>query len=450
MTEPMPPFASPQPSAAAAPDAAPELRLPHHGDADSRPSEANGAVLTKTSLHTASAGAPGDGPDEGRWGNKRILWLLAVGTLIVSLVWHAPNEVRYVFERAGELFLTLVLAMTGTYLMRPSVNALMRLPFLRQRRNGRMLATIVVFIGAILLLWLFFLLGLKPIGRDVRELWSNFMPADPADRALKMQAWKDSLRSALTPFAGLLPFKLEEMDAALAAYTQQGAHWVAGKLTHSFSPGFIVELILIPVLVFYFLTDSHALRAEARLLAPREWRPQGSRMLSNLDRVLDGYIRGQLIMCLIAWVFVTLLLLVLHVPYAFTLGMVAGLTRAVPVIGPLLGGVPLILITLLKTGSTQIALTLLIAFTLMHFLESKVLLPKIVGHEVDLHPVTVILSLLVGMEFFGFMGVFLAVPIAALLKILLTEMHEKRAQAAARHGDAATLRDVREANALTH
>jgi predicted PurR-regulated permease PerM len=63
----------------------------------------------------------------------------------------------------------------------------------------------------------------------------------------------------------------------------------------------------------------------------------------------------------------------------------------------------------------------------MHFLESKVLLPKIIGHEVDLHPVSVIVALLLGMEFFGFLGVFLAVPAAAIAKTLLSEWHDARA-----------------------
>lgn len=389
--------------------------------------------------------------DESRWGNKRILWLLALGTLIVSLIWNAPGEVHYVAEHAGELMLTLVLAMAGTYLLRPCVRALLRLPFFGTHRSGRMWATIVVFIGALLLLWVFFLLGLKPIGQDVRELWGKFMPSDPAARQLAMDGWKDSLRTALTPYKDVLPFTLDDkMDAALAGYALAGARLAGSRLSHSFSPGFVVELILIPVLVFYFLTDGKAIRAEARLLAPREWHARGGRLLGDLDRVLDGYIRGQVFMCIIAWVFVTLMLLLLHVPYALPLGILAGLTRAVPVVGPILGGVPLIAVALLTTGSMQTTVTLLIAFTLMHFLESKVLLPKIVGHEVDLHPVSVIISLLIGLEFFGFLGVFLSVPIAALLKILLTEMHENRAMAAASTGDQETLSDVHEAQALTH
>jgi len=164
--------------------------------------------------------------------------------------------------------------------------------------------------------------------------------------------------------------------------------------------------------------------------------------------VLDGYIRGQVIMCLIAWVFVTLMLLALGVPYAFSLGLIAGLTRAVPVIGPLLGGIPLVAVALVTTQSVRLTLILLLGFTIMHFVESKVLLPKIVGHEVDLHPVSVILALLVGMEFFGFLGVFLAVPIAAVLKIVLTEYHASREEQATKTRDVAVLRDLAEAAPL--
>jgi predicted PurR-regulated permease PerM len=141
----------------------------------------------------------------------------------------------------------------------------------------------------------------------------------------------------------------------------------------------------------------------------------------DLDRVLDGYIRGQVIMCLIAWVLVTIGLVVLGVPHPFALGLLAGLTRAVPIIGPLLGAIPIALVCLLFTQSLETTGILLALFTAMHFLESKVLLPRIIGHEVDLHPVSVILALLLGMELFGFVGVVLAVPFAALVKILLIE-----------------------------
>ncbi len=385
---------------------------------------------------------------EATWSNRRILWLLAIGTLIVTLIWHAPQEIRYVSEHIRELFITVVLSMVGAYLLRPAVKALLRQPWLGRQRSGRVWATILVFVGCGLAIWLFVLLGLKPVVADVREIWASFVPSNPEERARVLEQWKASLQAALLPYRAILPVDLDDLERAVPGWLGRGAGAMGERLSKSFSPGFLVELILVPVLIFYFLTDGPAIRAEARLLAPLEWRARGARMLGDFDRVLDGYIRGQVWMCLIAWILVTVGLLVLGVPYAFTLGMVAGLTRAIPVVGPLLGGIPLVLVCLITTKSMQITSALLIAFTLMHFLESKVLLPKIIGHEVDLHPVSVIISLLIGMEFFGFMGVFLAVPIAAVLKIFLTEYHESRLNQARLRHDEASAQDAIRAQTL--
>ena len=386
--------------------------------------------------------------DAESWSNRRIFWLLAVGTLIVSLIWHAPQEIRYISEHIRELFITVVLSMTGAYLLRPAVRTLLRQPWLNRQRSGRMWATILVFVGCGLVIWLFVLLGLKPVVADVREMWSSFVPSNPEERARVLETWKASLQAALEPYRAILPISLADIERETPGWLGRGAGALGERLSKSFSPGFLVELILVPVLIFYFLTDGPAIRAEARLLAPLEWRARGARMMADFDRVLDGYIRGQVWMCIIAWILVTLGLLVLGVPYAFTLGMVAGLTRAVPVIGPLLGGIPLVVVCLITTQSMEKTSALLIGFTLMHFLESKVLLPKIIGHEVDLHPVSVIISLLIGMEFFGFLGVFLAVPIAAVLKIFLTEYHEARLQKARARGDEATAQAAIQAQTL--
>jgi predicted PurR-regulated permease PerM len=240
--------------------------------------------------------------------------------------------------------------------------------------------------------------------------------------------WNASISQALAPYRSMLPPEATgDLETAIPnaflTVKQRALAWFLRSFSHL---GFIVELILVPVLVFYFLADGAAVRNELKLLCPLPWRSRVARIASDLDRVLDGYIRGQVIMCLIAWVLVTAGLLALGVPHPFALGLLAGLTRAVPIIGPLLGALPIALVCLLGTKSLETTGAVLMGFTAMHFLESKVLLPKIIGHEVDLHPVSVILALLLGMEFFGFIGVFLAVPVAALGKILLAEWHQPR------------------------
>jgi predicted PurR-regulated permease PerM len=372
-------------------------------------------------------------PTHSEWSNRRILVLAALVTLVVSVIWRAPEEATYLSEHAGEILLTFVIAMGLTYLLRPAVDSLQKFKFFsgstpRGRLRGRGWATIFLFLCIGLAIYLFFLIGLRPITRDAQMMWNQMVPEDPDARRRFFEDLRNSVQTAIDShlsWAG--PEFSQWIKKQVTDSINSGGEWAKTKVSQVFhSAGFLVELLLIPVLVFYFLCDGPAIRAEAKLLLPQEWRPRMARMANNLDHVFDGYIRGQVLMCLIAWILVTVMLLALGVKYAFILGIIAGLTRAVPIIGPLLGAIPLVVVCFVTTKSVPTTLLLLTGFTLMHFLESKVLLPRVVGHEVDLHPVTVIIALLIGMEFFGFLGVFLAVPIAAVFKIALAEWHEAR------------------------
>ena len=363
-----------------------------------------------------------------QWDEKRWLTFIALATLVVSVVWRLPEELRYFAQRGGELLVALTLALSLFYILRPVV------AFLEVRlKNGKGARTIATLLSFVLLIgvgYVFFLVGFKPLQRDIKELLTRFLARTPEERLALMAQWKTALQAALAPYRGFVPDNIADDPAAFLT-AQAGplwariGEWLGRQTAHL---GFLVEVLLIPVLAFYFLSDGKAIRREARVLFPVAWRARLSRMGAQFDHILDGYVRGQVWMCVIAQVLVTLALLVLGVPHALTLGLIAGLTRAIPVVGPLLGGIPLLGACLFYTHSIPTTGALLVAFTLMHFLESKVLLPKIVGHHVDLHPVTVIMALLVGLEFFGGMGVVLAVPIAAMIKVLLTEYHDAQEQ----------------------
>lgn len=344
--------------------------------------------------------------------------------LIVMAIWRLPEAIGVVCQRTGELFFVLVTAASFTYLLRPSARWLAANVFRRSApRAARTWAAAVVFVAAGLLVYGFVAIALKPVTGDVKELWNNFAAQTPMERQALMDQWQAVINRALAPYSQWLPegtsFSIDkEVPRAITSFAPRAKEWASHAFTHA---SFLVELLLLPVLVFYFLCDGPAIRDEAALLIPPKWHGRAGRLANDFDRVFGGYIRGQVWMCIIAWVIVTAMLLLLHVPHAATLGLIAGITRAVPVIGPLLGAIPLVLVCLLTTGSVPVTVALLIGFLLMHFVESKVLLPKIIGHEVDLHPVSVIVVLLLGLEFFGFLGVFLAVPFAAVLKILLIE-----------------------------
>ena len=365
--------------------------------------------------------------EQRHWSDRRILILIALATLIVTVIWHLPQEAEFLSERTGELFLALTLAMATVYVLRPVVRFFER--FFGSSHRGKSWATLLTFVLVLLGLYLMFLVGFKPVQQDINKLLQEFWPRDPQARLALIQGWQNSINTALLPYRSFLP----EDFSADPSYLQEQikpivngvGKWLAAQRTHL---GFIVEVLLIPVLAFYFLAEGREIRREARLFVPRSWRAPMARMANHLDFVLDGYVRGQAWMCVIAWFLTTVTLAILGVPHAITLGLIAGITRAIPVIGPILGAIPLIIVCFISTKSVQTTAILGFAFTMMHFLESKVLLPKIVGHHVDLHPVSVILALLVGLEFFGFIGVFLAVPIAAVIKIMLVEYQFEQEQ----------------------
>ena len=365
--------------------------------------------------------------EQRHWSDRRILFLVALSALIVTVIWHLPQEAEFLSHRTGELFLALTLAMATVYILRPVVRFFER--YFGSTHKGKMWATLAAFALVCVALYLMFLVGFQPVQRDVSELLKGFWPKDPAARMALIAQWQRSINLALEPYRSFLPADVSAdptyIQEQLKPITKGLGQWLSSQKSHL---GFIVELLLIPVLAFYFLAEGREIRREARLFVPASWRAPLARMAHHFDFVLDGYVRGQLWMCIIAWVLVTLVLWAMGVPHAVTLGLIAGITRAVPVIGPLLGAIPLLIVCLFYTKSIQTTGILLGAFMLMHLLESKILLPKIVGHHVDLHPVSVIIALLIGLEFFGFIGVFLAVPIAAVIKIMLVEYQTSQAQ----------------------
>jgi predicted PurR-regulated permease PerM len=133
--------------------------------------------------------------------------------------------------------------------------------------------------------------------------------------------------------------------------------------------------------------------------------------------ILQSYAVGQLTLALIAGVVVWLMMTAMGVRYALALAVIAAVTRVIPVIGPLVGGIPIVLISALQGWDR--GLTVLIAFTIMHLVETKVIMPRIIGHRIELHPAVVIIVLLVGAEFFGMWGMFLAAPVAAVIKAMI-------------------------------
>jgi predicted PurR-regulated permease PerM len=180
----------------------------------------------------------------------------------------------------------------------------------------------------------------------------------------------------------------------------------------------ITALIIIPVLAAYILLDLEHLRSMALRMVPERRRGVLVDVLNDVDTVLSGFIRGQIIVGAIIAVVVTIMLFALHVKYALLIGIFAGITDIIPYVGAIAGAIPAVIIALYTNGPISM-LIVGIGFALMYQIEGHFIAPTVVGQRVGLTPLVVIIAILTGAELGGVLGMFVAVPIAGIIRVIV-------------------------------
>lgn len=335
-----------------------------------------------------------------------VIWNLLIRiVLTVSLVW-VVWEVRSVL-------ITVILAVMLTYMLLPAVDFLCARRFLKvNMKSRRLISTIIVFIA------FFFIVGVS-VKLFVTPLWNetkNFaaqMETYYEEAEVKLSqasSWYNAnVPEDLREFLGNQDFK--SFGSGTANFIKRLMESTASWLMN------IVELVLIPVLAFYFVLDSRSLKREFVGLIP-PWRVRESlKILQNVGGILQSYVVGQLILCIIAGIATGIVLNMVGMKYALVLAVFAGVTRAIPVMGPVVSGVPICILGALQ--STALGVWLLVFITIMHFIESKFIMPVLIGDRMKLHPAMILIVLLIGAEFFGILGMFLAAPVAAIIRELV-------------------------------
>lgn len=189
--------------------------------------------------------------------------------------------------------------------------------------------------------------------------------------------------------------------------------------------GFLGTLALLPVVTFYFMRDWDAMVERVRELLPRHVEPTVSRLAREADQVLAAFLRGQLAVMVLLGLFYSIGLWLVGIDLALLIGMIAGLVSFVPYLGVIVGGGMALVAAAIQYQDFLHPLLVLGVFVVGQLLEGFVLTPKIVGDQVGLHPVAVIFAILAGGTLFGFLGVLLALPVAAVGMVVLREAHRQ-------------------------
>ena len=182
----------------------------------------------------------------------------------------------------------------------------------------------------------------------------------------------------------------------------------------------LANLVIIPVVMFYLLRDYDLINKKMLSFVPARSREQVLSLIREIDGVLAGFVRGQLMVGLIMAGLYSIGLFFCGTPMSLFIGLLAGLASLVPYLGLVFGFVPAAILTFMQTQDWVLVFGVAGVFAVVQGLEGMIITPRIVGEKIGLHPVAIILAVLLGAEFFGLVGVIVSVPVAAALNVLFT------------------------------
>jgi len=287
---------------------------------------------------------------------------------------------------------------------------------LQKLKMPRTLAVVVVFLLTFLVIGLLVLL----VGPLINTQISALFAALPDIAAQVEQVWLPTILGWLNVDAG----DDVGMGAFLARYSDMVGSWSGTILLGVSKSGgvlaaAVLSLFLIPILSFYMLRDWDSFVAHVGALVPDSQRATVFELAKETDEVLGAFLRGQVLVMLALAIIYTIGLSLVGLKFAIAIGVVAGLVSFVPYLGFVFGIGLAGLTVALEPNPLWNLVGVVATFTIAQMIEGSLLTPKLVGDRIGLHPVLVIFAIAAGGQLFGFFGILLALPAAAVLSVLL-------------------------------
>jgi predicted PurR-regulated permease PerM len=348
-------------------------------------------------------------------GRQLRFWL--IGLLLATLtIWILSG-----------MLLPFVVGLAIAYGFSPLVDRMER------RRLPRWLGTTLVLASFVLALVVFVLLLLPLAEAQVSQLIDS------------LPQYREALRGRVMPLIERLVSHLSDEDVqrlrgAAGQYAFNVAGWAAqvlrGVLTGGLALIDVASLLFItPVVAFYLLRDWSRLVATVDRWLPRDHAPTIRQQAREINRTLSGFVRGQALVCVALGTFYAVGLSAAGLNFGLVIGLLAGVLTFVPYVGTLFGFASSVSLALLQFDDVWRVGVIVGVFLVGQALEGNVLTPKLVGDKVGLHPVWVMFALLAGASLFGFLGVLIAVPMAATIGVLVRFALGQYLQSSYYHGD---------------
>lgn len=333
-------------------------------------------------------------------------WLRAI--IVGMIVW--------LLTKVTSIYLPVILALILSFLLNSVVDFLVSLPKRwGKRQMPRSIAVLLSFVFAIFAIILAALFIVFPFIQEfdkfvidlpglVRRIQFLLVVIEQQATAMELP---DNVRDLLNQgIANMASFSVEMAKRILNA--------VFGFASQA------VELVVVPVLTYYLLKDWRSLQSGLINAFSVQYRQQLQNVTNEMGNVISGYIRGQIVISIIMGILVFSGMYLLGVDYPLVLGLLATLTETIPIVGPIIGAIPAILLAYI--AAPALAVKVIIFYVLIQQIENHLIVPNIMGHTIDLHPILVVVSLLIGGHIYGVVGMMLAVPVTALLRVIIRHL----------------------------
>lgn len=352
-------------------------------------------------------------------GGKNLFFLFALLSLI-GITIFIYDRVSFVFYPVLVIFSTitppLILAFIAFYLLNPIVNLIEKL------RIKRIWGVIILALAIAGILTGVVLLTAPLIESQIQDLVRNF-PNYLAQLGASITDWLQN--SFLAPYYeegyNWVVDNFSDLPGIIGGYVVnafESVQTVASTVTN-----IVVTLATFPIILFFLLKDGARFKEYFLTLLPPAFRKDTNQILHNMDTQVGSYIQGQIIVASCIGLLLYIGYLIIGMPYALTLAIIAAVTSVVPYLGPMIAIIPAVIIAIVN--SPFMLLKVVIVWAAVQFLEGNFVSPNVMGRTMQIHPLTIIIVLLVAGNLFGVVGVILGIPGYAILKVLVQYLFGK-------------------------
>ena len=320
----------------------------------------------------------------------------------------------YLCYTFASLWITVILSFVAAYLLQPLQRKLEKF------KVPRPLAAVIVLCVFICVVCSLGLLFSSLLGHSFNKLSQNYTEIlNQAQATLKPLFSYIGIDLNHTTIVSLLKQQIPAQARNIANIIMQ---WI--QQSSGFISSLIANIILLPVIAFYFLLDWQKLKLNISLLTPKKYRLNINNFIYKVNALMSAYAKGQLYLIFCLACFYTVFLNVIGLDKATVIGLFTACAVLIPYVGFTVGFIIAILIGILQYGFTAHILYIVLIYSIGQALESFVLTPRIVGESIGLHPITVLIALIIFGQLLGFVGMLFALPLAAILQLLIKECYK--------------------------